>query len=283
MAATVTTGCHGGRFDGGGGAPSRSFGREGRADASRPTCRRSTPPPPPPSPPPRRPTGVPTRDSVLTRIVPTCHGSCHVPAGRSARVRGPSTATTSGRGSSTPSWTSWRRRARRHVDAGGRRAGRHQRAHAVPLLPEQGRAAALRRRLARPPGAGGDGATAPSTCRRCASTCAGCGSSSPARCLPSTCSTAPRRAGRCAWRGCRSRGHADRRRPAADRSTATRRADVVDLIVAICSSSMFLELVDRMGHDPVEAADLVADLVELIVEHEAGRRPAERREHHDRR
>jgi hypothetical protein len=50
-----------------------------------------------------------------------------------------------------------------------------------------------------------------------------------------------------------------------------RRADVVDLIAAICSSSMFLELVDRMGHDPVEAAELVADLVDLIVEHEAGR------------
>ena len=53
--------------------------------------------------------------------------------------------------------------------------------------------------------------------------------------------------------------------------TGERRADVVDLIVAICSSSMFLELVDRMGHDPIEAADLVADLVELIIEHEAGR------------
>jgi AcrR family transcriptional regulator len=50
-----------------------------------------------------------------------------------------------------------------------------------------------------------------------------------------------------------------------------RRADVVDLIVALCSSSMFVELVDRMGHDPVEAADLVVDLIELIIDHESGR------------
>ena len=52
-----------------------------------------------------------------------------------------------------------------------------------------------------------------------------------------------------------------------------RRAEVVDLIVALCSSSMFVELVDRMGHDPVEAADLVVDLVESIIEQEAGRMP----------
>ena len=47
-----------------------------------------------------------------------------------------------------------------------------------------------------------------------------------------------------------------------------RRADVVDLIVGLCSSSMFLELVDRMGHEPTHAADLVADLVELIIKTE---------------
>ena len=47
-----------------------------------------------------------------------------------------------------------------------------------------------------------------------------------------------------------------------------RRAGVVDLVVAICSSSMFLELVDRMGHAPTDAADLAADLVELIIEQE---------------
>ena len=50
--------------------------------------------------------------------------------------------------------------------------------------------------------------------------------------------------------------------------TGGRRADVIDLIVAICSSSMFLELVDRMGHEPTHAADLVADLVELIIKTE---------------
>ncbi len=53
-----------------------------------------------------------------------------------------------------------------------------------------------------------------------------------------------------------------------DRVTGDRRAEVVDLLVAVSSSSMFLELVDRMGHEPERAADLVADLIELIVEHE---------------
>lgn len=49
-----------------------------------------------------------------------------------------------------------------------------------------------------------------------------------------------------------------------------RRREIVDLVVAVTSSSMFLELVDRMGHEPARAADLVADLIELIVEHETG-------------
>jgi AcrR family transcriptional regulator len=53
--------------------------------------------------------------------------------------------------------------------------------------------------------------------------------------------------------------------------TGDRRAEIVDLIVAIASSSMFLELVDRMGHEPARAAELAADLIELIVDHEAGR------------
>jgi AcrR family transcriptional regulator len=53
-----------------------------------------------------------------------------------------------------------------------------------------------------------------------------------------------------------------------------RRTEVVDLVVALCSSSMFLELVDRMGHDPVAAADLVVDVVELLIDHESGRVPA---------
>ncbi|MGI9052535.1 MAG: TetR/AcrR family transcriptional regulator [Ilumatobacteraceae bacterium] len=53
--------------------------------------------------------------------------------------------------------------------------------------------------------------------------------------------------------------------------TGARRAEIVDLIVAISSSSMLLELVDRMGHDPRRAADLVSDLVELIITTESGR------------
>ena len=55
----------------------------------------------------------------------------------------------------------------------------------------------------------------------------------------------PAAARRAAWH----RPGAGRRRPP-PAITGARRADVVDLIVAICSSSMFLELVDRMGHDP---------------------------------
>ena len=34
----------------------------------------------------------------------------------------------------------------------------------------------------------------------------------------------------------------------------------------LSSSSMFLELVDRMGHDPERAADLITDLIELIID-----------------
>jgi uncharacterized protein YpuA (DUF1002 family) len=33
---------------------------------------------------------------------------------------------------------------------------------------------------------------------------------------------------------------------------------------------MFLELVDRMGHEPTRAAELVADLIENIVANETG-------------
>ena len=43
------------------------------------------------------------------------------------------------------------------------------------------------------------------------------------------------------------------------------RKDTVDLVVALSSSSMFLELVDRMGHDPTHAAELVTEVVELLV------------------
>jgi AcrR family transcriptional regulator len=56
------------------------------------------------------------------------------------------------------------------------------------------------------------------------------------------------------------------------RVTGDRRAEVVDLLVAVSSSSMFLELVDRMGHEAEHAADLVTDLIMLIVEHETSQR-----------
>jgi AcrR family transcriptional regulator len=41
--------------------------------------------------------------------------------------------------------------------------------------------------------------------------------------------------------------------------------EVVDLIVAMTSSSMFLELVDRMGYRPDRAAAMVTVLVELVA------------------
>ena len=70
-----------------------------------------------------------------------------------------------------------------------------------------------------------------------------------------------------------SRAQVDR--TLSDVITGPRRAGIVDLIVATSSSSMLLELVDRMGHEPSEAADLVADLIELIVQHETGRAAGE--------
>jgi AcrR family transcriptional regulator len=50
-----------------------------------------------------------------------------------------------------------------------------------------------------------------------------------------------------------------------------RRAELVDLLVAVTSSSMFLELVDRMQYEPEQAADLVAHLLETIIATESGR------------
>ncbi|CAN5577791.1 hypothetical protein BH23ACT3_BH23ACT3_00310 [soil metagenome] len=44
-----------------------------------------------------------------------------------------------------------------------------------------------------------------------------------------------------------------------------RRDEVVDMLVAVTSSSMMLELVDRMGHDPAHAAELMARVAELII------------------
>ncbi len=42
--------------------------------------------------------------------------------------------------------------------------------------------------------------------------------------------------------------------------------ETLDLIIAITSSSMFLELVDRMGHDPARAATLVSRLGYRLAE-----------------
>lgn len=47
-----------------------------------------------------------------------------------------------------------------------------------------------------------------------------------------------------------------------------RRGEVIDLILALSSSSMFLELVDRIGYCPERAADLVTDLIQLILDQE---------------
>jgi len=60
--------------------------------------------------------------------------------------------------------------------------------------------------------------------------------------------------------------------------TGQRRAELVDLVVALASSSMLLELVDRMGHEPEAAARLVAAVIRLVVEQETDRTAGERRE-----
>jgi AcrR family transcriptional regulator len=53
--------------------------------------------------------------------------------------------------------------------------------------------------------------------------------------------------------------------------TGRRRSELVDAFVAVTSSSMFLELVDRMQYEPEQAADLVAGLLETIIATESGR------------
>jgi AcrR family transcriptional regulator len=60
-----------------------------------------------------------------------------------------------------------------------------------------------------------------------------------------------------------SRAIVDRAVP--DTVQGSTRADVVDLVVALSSSSMFLELVDRMGHDPERAAALADHLIDLVI------------------
>lgn len=51
------------------------------------------------------------------------------------------------------------------------------------------------------------------------------------------------------------------------------RAETIDLMIALSSSSMFLELVDRMGHDPRWAAAQITNLLDQIVEAELNGRP----------
>ena len=65
-----------------------------------------------------------------------------------------------------------------------------------------------------------------------------------------------------------SRAQVDR--ALSDSVTGARRQEIIDLVIAVTSSSMFLELVDRMGHEPTRAAELAADLIELIVANETG-------------
>ena len=50
--------------------------------------------------------------------------------------------------------------------------------------------------------------------------------------------------------------------------------DDVDLLVAVLSSSMFLELVDRMGHDPSHAAALATRLGRLVLADAASASPS---------
>jgi AcrR family transcriptional regulator len=49
---------------------------------------------------------------------------------------------------------------------------------------------------------------------------------------------------------------------------ADRRGDLVDLIAALASSSMFFELVERFGHSPAGAAALSTNLIHLLVDSE---------------
>lgn len=52
-----------------------------------------------------------------------------------------------------------------------------------------------------------------------------------------------------------------------DQLPPDRRDDTIDLIIAVMSSSMMLELVDRMGHSPDHAAELAGNLARLAFEH----------------
>jgi AcrR family transcriptional regulator len=56
-----------------------------------------------------------------------------------------------------------------------------------------------------------------------------------------------------------------------DDVSGERRREIIDLVIAVTSSSMFLELVDRMGHEPTRAAEHAADHIELVVANETRR------------
>jgi AcrR family transcriptional regulator len=51
---------------------------------------------------------------------------------------------------------------------------------------------------------------------------------------------------------------------------AERRDDVIDLVAALVSSSMFFELVERFGHPPRQAAAMATELIHLLVDSEVG-------------
>ena len=127
-----------------------------------------------------------------------------------------------------------------------------------------------RLRLARARIAGRPGRSRARPRRTSASSSATCGETSPRSCPPCASSTAPARGERCASSACRRRAQRGRA-GAAGGDHGPRRAELVDLLVAVTSSSMFLELVDRMAYDPEQAADLVADLLETIIATESGR------------
>jgi AcrR family transcriptional regulator len=53
-----------------------------------------------------------------------------------------------------------------------------------------------------------------------------------------------------------------------DAIPADRRDDVIDLVAALVSSSMFFELVERLGHPPADAAAMATKLIHLLVDSE---------------
>ena len=58
------------------------------------------------------------------------------------------------------------------------------------------------------------------------------------------------------------------------RASDERLAETVDSIIAVTSSSMMVEFVDRMGHTPGRAAELAARLVQLVLDDAVGPPPS---------